>query len=284
MLFDMPAFCTPVGSVDQRLLWRSKVIRSIHWSVQHSNGQHNCCAPNAGPMGPPNAYEEKADPGRHVLYGNSVSQRKLSKKHEIRANMACSICAITLVRIKATTSINAHNTQQQYENIALLTCLEALLGVINACLPVLKPIVSKVRATRIFSSLWAKISTATPPRNIATPQSRQTDHLWRGRKNLRISPPRQIVHKDSLHMFSPGLSTDVRAPSIPLPSFSWRPLSRFYLPRTEWEHDPSDPREDSGSDTTTHVYVGRRPSEGDSPTLPWQTQGRSHQRTTIERW
>ena len=271
MLLDMPASGIPVGSVYQWLLWKSKVIGSVHWSVQPCNGRHNCCAPNASRMGPPNAYEEKADRGRYVLYGNSVSIPKLSKRRKPRFNTAYSICAITLVRIKATTSINAQNTRQQYAKIALLTCLEALLGVINACLPVLKPIVSKVRATAMFSSLWTKISTGTSPRHIATPRSRRADHLWRGGKNLRISPPRQIVHKDSLYMFSPHLPTDVRAPSIPLPSFSWRPLSSFYLPKTEWEHDPSDPREDSDTYTTTHKYVGRRPSEGDSPTLPWQT-------------
>ena len=284
MLLDMPAFSIPVGSVHQWLLWKSKVIGSVHWSVQPCNGRHNCCAPNASSVGPPNAYEEKADRGRYVLYGNSVSIPKLFKRRKTRANTAYSICAITIVRIKATTSINAQNTRQQYANIALLTCLEALLGVINACLPVLKPVVSKVRVTALFSSLWTKTSTGTSPRHIATPRSRRTDHLWRGGKNLRISPPRQIVHKDSLHMFSPDLPTDVRAPSIPLPSFSWRPLSRFYLPRAEWEHDPSDPREDSDTYTTTHKYVGRRPSEGDSPTLPWQTQWHSHQRTTIERY
>ena len=207
-----------------------------------------------------------------------------SKRRKCRAEVAYSICVITTFRIKAITSINAQNTRQQYAKIALLTCLEALLGVINACLPVLKPIVSKVRATGMFSSLWTKTSTATWPKRIATPRSHRTDHLWRGGKNLRISPPRQIVHKDSLDMFSPDLPSDVRAPSIPLPSFSWRPLSRFYLPRAEWEHDPSDPKEDSDTCTTTHKYIGRRPSEGDSPTLPWQTQWHSHQQTTIERY
>ena len=233
-------------------------------------------------MGPPNAYEEKADRGRYVLYGNSVSISKLSKRRKCRAELAYSICVITTVRIKATTSINAQNKRRQYAKIALLTCLEALLGVINACLPVLKPIVSKVRAIGMFSSLWTKTSNVISPKRIATPRSHRTDHLWRGGKTLRISPPRQIVHKESLQIFSPDLPSDVRAPSIPLPSFSWRPLSRFYLPRAEWEHDPADPKEDSDTYTTTHKCVGRRPSEGDSPTLPWQTQCHSHQQTTIE--
>ena len=279
----MPAFCIPVGPVDQWLLWRSKVIGFVHWSVQPYIGCHNCCAPDASSVGSPCAYEEKAARGRYVFYGDSVSTPGVSKRRKIRAHMTYSICAITIVRIKATLSINGQNTRHQYMNIALLTCLEALLGVINACLPVLKPIVSKLRATGMFSSLWTQTSTGKSSRHIVSPRSHRTDHFRRGGNNLRISPPRQIVHKNSLHMFSPDLPTDVRAPSIPLPSFSWRPLSRFYLPRAEWEQDTPDQREDSNTYTTTHKYVGRRPSEGDSPTLPWQTQWRSHQRTTIER-
>lgn len=44
------------------------------------------------------------------------------------------------------------NAQQIYSLIALFTCLEALLGVINACLPVLKPIFNKFGDSK--SSAW----------------------------------------------------------------------------------------------------------------------------------
>ena len=189
-----------------------------------------------------------------------------------------------MVRIKVTTVINGQNAPQQYVKIALLTCLEAQLGIINACLPVLKPIIGKLGATGIFSSFWTRTPTATSRKPVNTPRSNREDNLRRGgAKYPHISPPRQIVHKDSLHMFSPDLPTDVRAPSIPLPSFSWRPLSRFYLPRAEWDYDPSELRKDSGIAITTVGDVGRRPSEGDSPTLPWQPLWRSHHKKATER-
>ena len=57
------------------------------------------------------------------------------------------ICALTIYRICDTTTISAANAQAACAVIAMLTSLEALLGVINACLPVLKPIFNKMRGT-----------------------------------------------------------------------------------------------------------------------------------------
>ena len=98
-----------------------------------------------------------------------------------------------------------------------------------------------------------------------------------------ISPPRQIVHKKSLLMFSSDLPTDVRAPSIPLPNVSWRPFSRCYLPRAEWERDPSEMMKEMGIGIATDWDLGHRPSEGDSPTLPWRPQWQSHSRDAINK-
>ena len=164
---------------------------------------------------------------------------------------------------------------QQYAMIALLTCLEALLGIINACLPVMKPVLGRLGATSIFSSFrmrTPKVHKIYSGRPIGNPD------LSEGRIYPHISPPRQIVHRNSLHMFSPGLPADVRAPSTPLPNFSLRPLSRFYLPRAEWDHGSSKSRKDKGTSTITIWDYGRRPPEDDSPTLPWQSQWQSHYR------
>ena len=185
------------------------------------------------------------------------------------------ICVITVYRIITTTEINAQNTMQQYATIALLTCLEALLGIINACLPVIKPVFRRLGATSIFSSFWMrtlKIQSIHSGRRIGNQVLRE------GRIYTHISPPRQIVHRNSVHIFSPGLSADVRAPSIPLPKLSLRPLSKFYLPRAEWDHGSSNSREDKSSSTITVWDYRRRPSEGDSPTLPFQSQWQSHYR------
>ncbi|CAD6580868.1 MAG: hypothetical protein ASARMPRED_000351 [Alectoria sarmentosa] len=65
--------------------------------------------------------------------------------------MGTAICALTVYRIYDTTTIAgttaASNEQDTYALIAMLTSLEALLGVVNACLPVLKPIFNKMRGT-----------------------------------------------------------------------------------------------------------------------------------------
>ena len=153
--------------------------------------------------------------------------------------------------------------------IALLTCLEALLGVVNACLPVMKPIFSRLGAISSFRMRTPKIQNDHSGRPIGNQVLRE------GRIYPHISPPRQIVHKNSLHMFSPDLPADVRAPSIPPPIFSWRPLSRFRLPRAEWDHYPPESRKDKGISTMTDWDDRRRPCEGDSPTLPWQPQWQS---------
>ena len=59
-----------------------------------------------------------------------------------------SICAITAYRIQVTSTVGTHHDDHAinaYATVSLLTCLEAILGVITTCLPVLKPILSKIR-------------------------------------------------------------------------------------------------------------------------------------------
>ena len=197
--------------------------------------------------------------------------------------MTSSICAITLIRITLITEIHGHNTMQQYLSIPLVTCLEPLLGIINACLPVTKPAFSKIGAASIFGLSWSRapIPTKGKPKN--TPRLNHVDQVSRGgEKHPAISRPKQILHRDSLHVSCPDLAADVHAPSIPPPSFSWRPLSDFYIPRVDWEHDPADLRKDKRISITTDWDVGRRPSEGDSPTIPWQPQWHSRHKITIK--
>ena len=45
-----------------------------------------------------------------------------------------------------------------YPNIALLASLEALLGITNACLPVLKPTFDRLRSSMLLTSLFEKSS------------------------------------------------------------------------------------------------------------------------------
>ena len=59
----------------------------------------------------------------------------------------CRICAVTVYRIQVTTTIKNPSSpaaQEGYALIALLTSLETLLGIIAACLPLLRPVASKL--------------------------------------------------------------------------------------------------------------------------------------------
>ena len=83
------------------------------------------------------------------------------------ANSCGRICIITLVRIKVTADITPTNASAQYELIALLTCLESSLGVVNACLPVTKPVFDKLKPTSLISALsgWTSIERGATSRD-----------------------------------------------------------------------------------------------------------------------
>lgn len=52
-------------------------------------------------------------------------------------------------------AMDASNIHRQHKSICLLISLEGLLGVIVACLPVIKPVFNKLRITKI----WGEVAT-----------------------------------------------------------------------------------------------------------------------------
>lgn len=82
-----------------------------------------------------------------ILWGLQMAR---SKKMALSCvfGIGIMICAITIYRVQVTSTIgdptNLH-AQDTYCRVALLTSLEALLGVISACLPLLRPLVRKLR-------------------------------------------------------------------------------------------------------------------------------------------
>ena len=109
-----------------------------------------------------------------------------------------SICIITLVRIKVTSDINATNSPEHYALISLLTCLEASLGVINACLPVTRPVFDKLKPDSLISALssWTRGVTShdyempampkeiTWPVKDKVPREPRPERAWRNRKEF----------------------------------------------------------------------------------------------------
>lgn len=165
VLSNMPTICLQLGSVDSRNMRRPEIPGSVHRSLQLVNGHRNRHVTNARFMGASNADWKESRFDRHVFDGYSVRKtfshlafsllKVLSDYWVTNVTNGChSICIITLVRIKVTTDINAQNAAAQYALIALLTCLEATLGVVNACLPVMKPVIDKLKPNSLISALW----------------------------------------------------------------------------------------------------------------------------------
>ena len=166
MLPPLPTICSQLGSVHSRNMRRPKVLGSVYWSFQLSHGCHNRCVTDARPMGPSNAGGKKGRFKRHVFHRYRVRIFSLLfcfSMLEVRSgchvtNRCYSICIITLVRIKITTDITPDDSAGQYALIALLTCLEASLGVVNACLPVTKPVFDKLKPSSLISALSGRTS------------------------------------------------------------------------------------------------------------------------------
>ena len=141
---------------------------------------------------------------------------------------------LTLYRIKVTADINQQNAEVQSGKIAFLTCLEAVLGMTNACLPTMKPVLNKMgRVGKLASlSIWTSSRVTGEPdsnpekaRNYSYPSSGRS-HNW-----PKISKPRRIMERSSDLMFS--YESMIDAPS--LPSSSHRRVPDFHLPEVNFE-------------------------------------------------
>ena len=62
-----------------------------------------------------------------------------------------SICAITILRIRALYDLDLNDITYSIAPMGLFTLLEPTLGIINACLPVIQPILHKCLQSRVFS-------------------------------------------------------------------------------------------------------------------------------------
>ena len=69
-------------------------------------------------------------------------------------SMGLAIVVINIGRIHAGSGITPRNHVMQGYYICLLVALEGLIGIVSACLPVLKPVFNEVRATKT----WLRVS------------------------------------------------------------------------------------------------------------------------------
>lgn len=62
-----------------------------------------------------------------------------------------SICIITTLRVRYIVDLDYSNTTKSFASVGLLAILEPLLGIVNACLPVMRPVLQKFSKTNLLS-------------------------------------------------------------------------------------------------------------------------------------
>jgi len=165
-----------------------------------------------------------------------------------------SICILTLIRIKISFDNHGDNAQKVYGMVALFTNLEALLGITNACLPIMKPIFIKLYSSMASSWLSNVMSGSIPifmrPSQMGSAwkpnQSRQTSTYkpppsnekspWRWSKRTDVatppetqrSPPPRYVDSTSNPNTHPALKSS--RPPVP-------PKSGTYSAPRRWEQE-----------------------------------------------
>ncbi|KAM0797175.1 hypothetical protein BDR22DRAFT_466521 [Usnea florida] len=113
-----------------------------------------------------------------ILWGLQMAvSRKIMLS--VMFGLGTAICAITLYRIQVTAAIGKPNdpqTNKRYAIIALLTCLEATLGIITGCLLVLKPVYDKFRAPKKVPTVWGGTNRSCTPGSISI--LLRLSHMW----------------------------------------------------------------------------------------------------------
>jgi len=115
-----------------------------------------------------------------------------------------------------------------YSLIALLTCLEASLGVINTCLPVMRPVFTKFADTPFFHNLSSSFPSASfSSFNLlrsSNRSSRSRNKNWPSKHDIA---PRFVDPKAGRILFS-HTSEESAVPRPP-------PKSKYYEPARPWE-------------------------------------------------
>ncbi|CAD6591541.1 MAG: hypothetical protein ASARMPREDX12_005215 [Alectoria sarmentosa] len=95
--------------------------------------------------------------------------------------LGTAVCAITAYRVQVTATIDLlhegddDQSISAYGIISLLTCLEAILGVITACLPVLNPVFNKARSS--LKKLYSWKNECTTLKYGSTPTFMWVSHM-----------------------------------------------------------------------------------------------------------
>lgn len=141
-------------------------------------------------MGSSDATDEEGGHQRYIWDGFCVSKtftRVAIKVLSQRTNeMSESICIISAFRIKSIADLEFTDFTFSLINDGIWSALEPFLGIVNACLPILQPVIAKVGETTLFSRTRgsskasnSKVSTDQNSTKLLHPDESDTKHFHR---------------------------------------------------------------------------------------------------------
>lgn len=145
----------------KRSLWRSCEFHAVYRNLEFDMRLHHRGITNANALGAPNADEKENWPQHRFGNGSHVSISSANRV-DPNPNLFCaSICALTLTRVICSIYYEPNNYTISAALTALITGLEPIAGVINACLPFMPLVFKRLGQTHIFSRLSATFKSFT---------------------------------------------------------------------------------------------------------------------------
>lgn len=132
---------------------------------------------------------------------------------------------------------------------ALLVNLEVMLGITNACLPVMKPVLDKLGEIRPFTGISIRMSQLNLRRN----RDASDRHIQSLGRNQNRS---NHIRRDSYQIFSDDYSSKNQAPASKSSRFPQQLVSKPYWPRYQWENGSLEMATGKGGQVITQINAG----------------------------
>jgi hypothetical protein len=145
-------------------VWRHFSLLFVHWDCQSDHRCYDCCPTTSNPLESTHGAIEEVVTDGYLQSWGVVSELCSSVHIYSWLTMLQRICILSVVRVVAISKLDLTDVTYTIVLDNIMSALEPTLGVINACLPLLQPIIPKISENKIitwFKSLTTMRSSAT---------------------------------------------------------------------------------------------------------------------------
>ena len=225
-----------MGSLLERSLREADVSRSVYWHSEFPVRCYHSSIADADSLAFADGQEKKSHLEWNLWNGHRVSTFHWIVSYRSPGLVliyGLSICGLTLYRLYTTVSIDPNDWVHGYAVVILVTCLEALLGIINACLPALGPLVHKLgaftsRKSNDVISMISRGNNSSPMHG--KPKQRQTSNNYFTIGDETSSIQTSAWPKDQTSNASAVHHLDIARDGSDTPEHTTRPPSENELP------------------------------------------------------